>query len=175
MTRAGPFGETARMHIARYVAQRREPHAVIREDDTHGVLAADPVARPVEAPLPALEAAAREAPGREPGSAVVFPGRPARIHAVVHDLGEEPTWREQWLVAATLASLTAAHRRGLTVLATPLLGTVHGRAPMDTALDALARALDQAGDARPDTLLLEHAAAGIAAALARRLAPPPGG
>lgn len=158
------------MEIVRYDPHRHEPHAVVREDDTHGVLAAEPVVRPVEAPLETLEQAALRSTGRAPGSAVFLPGRPGHIHAVIHELDQEPTWRADWIVAAALASFTAARRRGLTTLVTPLLGTVHGRATTEQAIDALARALGRAGAAQPHYLLLEDVSAETAAALAQRVA-----
>jgi len=160
------------MRIACEVPGRSEPHAVIREDDTHGVLAADPVGKPVDAPWPAVEAAVRRDRGRTPGTADVLSGRPMRIHAVIHALDDEPTWRHEWLVAATMASFTAAHQRGLTRLAMPLLGTVHGRASIGQAVAALASALDQAGAARPRELLLEGVPASTATALSRRMSAP---
>lgn len=156
------------MHIARYVHRRHQPHAFVREDDTHGVLAADPVAKPVDASLPALERAARLSAGRSPGTVVFLPGRPARIHAVIHALEQEPTWRSEWIVAAALASFSAAHRRELTTLAMPLLGTVHAGAPIDHAVDALTTALHAAHTARPHHLLIEGAPETAVEALAQR-------
>lgn len=157
------------MEIAPFDPERCAPHARVYEDDVHGVLAADPGPRPVEASLASLERAARADRGHPPGSVVACPGRPLRLRAIVHDLDREPSWREEWIATATAAALEAAWRRGLTRLALPLLGTVHGRLPRARALALLDDALASAAGYIPETLWLVGAAPAEIRELRRRV------
>ena len=53
-------------------------------------------------------------------------GSPLRFLAVVHDLNEAPTWREEWIIGALEAIFKEAEQRGLRSIALPFLGTLHG-------------------------------------------------
>jgi len=113
------------------------------EEDTFLVLSAPTELRsPTEHPV-RLFTALWELEPLAPGSVVVGAGRPLRLLAVVHDLGAEPTWREEWVAAAFANLLAEAHRRHLPSLALPQLGTRHGRQPRERCLDLLRRALEE--------------------------------
>ena len=158
------------MQIDAFDARSCDPHAIVREEDTQLLLTA--AVRPVMpgASLRQLEAEALRARGRPPGSVVVRPGRPLLLLAVIHDVECEPSWQEDWIARATDAALRAAHWRGLTRVAMPLLGTVHGRLPQARAIELLGDAIERAGDAGPRTLWLEAADAGPVELLRRRFA-----
>jgi hypothetical protein len=122
------------------------PAARVIEADRHGVLTAPVAPRMPCAGLDELAAAAVSERGRAPGSVVVRPGRPLQLLAVVHDLDRDPAWSEDWIEQAWRGVFLEAGTRGLTTLAVPLLGTVHGRLPRERALQLLAAA---AAGARP--------------------------
>ena len=158
------------MEIAPFDPGRDVPHAVVREEDVQLVLAADPVVPPPHQSLRTLEAAAMAAPAHRPGTVVVRPGRPLRLLAVIHDLDREPSWSEAWIADALDGVFRESRWRGLTGIATPLLGTVHGRLPVPRATELLAAALQRAADTCPDTLWLEDAPGDVLACLRRRFA-----
>ncbi|MDZ7829691.1 MAG: hypothetical protein U5K33_09475 [Halofilum sp. (in: g-proteobacteria)] len=132
-----------------------DPHAVVREEDVQLILTAAANPSPPTQSLDELERAALNAPSRSPGSVVVRPGRPMILLAVIHDLDREPSWREDWILAATVAALRAARWRGLMHLSMPLLGTVHGRLDPWRAAELLAEALVHDSLPRPETLWIE--------------------
>jgi len=100
--------------------------AIVFEEDTYLVLSADwekiesgdhPVAILVEA---------FETEPENPGSVVVYEDFPLRFLAVVHDLDQEPSWREGWIEGALEEVFREAERRTLQKIALPFLGTKHG-------------------------------------------------
>ncbi len=100
--------------------------AMVFEEDTYLVLSGDweeiesddhPVAVMVEA---------FEAEPENPGRVVVYEGNPLRFLAVVHDLDQEPSWREEWIEKALEEIFQEAQRRTLQSIALPFLGTKHG-------------------------------------------------
>ncbi len=83
---------------------------------------------PVTASVTELVGEMREARPPPVGSVRVRGGaRPLTLLAIVHDFSAEPSCRVAWVEAALAALLDAVTARGLTTLALPLLGTVHGR------------------------------------------------
>jgi hypothetical protein len=126
-----------------------EVDAVAVEDDTYGVLAADPEFRePDEHPI-RIWTQVHEMTPAEPGSVSVAGGHPLRLLAVVHDLSEDPTWREEWVARAVTEILAEVARRRLCGLGLSLLGAVHGRFPVRSFLEIVRAALEQD---RPPTL-----------------------
>ena len=97
------------------------------EEDTFLVLSADPVVRePVEHPV-ILMTKLMEARPEPPGSLLVRGANPLKLLAVVHDLAQEPSWREEWIKSALEGILREVEVRQLRSIALPLLGTVHGK------------------------------------------------
>ena len=60
------------------------------------------------------------------GSVVVLEDSPLRFLAVVHDLDQEPSWREDWIEKALEEVFREAERRKLRRIALPFVGTKHG-------------------------------------------------
>jgi hypothetical protein len=119
----------------------RAADAVVEEDDTYLVLSADPEVRePEVARLRAFHEAYTAEPA-EPGSVVVRGGAPARLLAVVHDLSQDPSWREEWVDAALRAVIAEADSRKVRTLAMPPLGRVHGSLPRERFVVLLRSAL----------------------------------
>jgi hypothetical protein len=81
-------------------------------------------------------------PGR-PGALIVQKATPLRFLAVVHDFSVEPSWREEWIAAAFAAVFREAESRRLGSIATPLLGTVHGRLGVQRSAELLNDGLDR--------------------------------
>jgi hypothetical protein len=111
------------------------------------VLSADPEVRePEVARLRAFHEAYTAEPAA-PGSVVVRDGAPTRLLAVVHDLSQDPSWREEWVAAALEAVIAEADSRKVRTLAMPPLGRVHGSLPRERFVVLLRSAL-QASAAR---------------------------
>jgi len=62
-----------------------------------------------------------------PGSVVVKGKNPIRILAVVHDVNQEPTWKEKWIEKALCSVFKKCEVLKIKTLGLPMLGTKHGR------------------------------------------------
>ena len=143
-----------RVEVAALDAPAPALDAVVVEDDTWAVLGADPQLNDPGVPL---EQALKDAEGFQPwrpGSLVVREGQPVELLAVVHDLDQQPSWREEWITSSLEAVFTVAAERGLKTVAMPLLGTIHGRLPAERALALLREALDAQTEGWPRKLWL---------------------
>jgi hypothetical protein len=101
--------------------------AFVFEQDLEYLLRVDREPRYPREPTAELLAAAQQAPERVCGMVYAIEGSPLYLMAVVHDLGQEPSWRSEWIAAAYHGLGHEVKERGLRALVTPLLGTVHGR------------------------------------------------
>jgi len=100
--------------------------ARVLEEDTFFVLSAPAVIRePREHPV-RLMTELYEIRAATPGTVRVKGRRPYRFLAVVHDLDEEPTWREEWVARALDTVFTETERLGIHALALPVLAGKHG-------------------------------------------------
>lgn len=157
------------MEIGLFERDRHDPHAIVREEDVQLVLSAASDLHLTGESLRELERAVVEAKGHAPGSVVVQGGRPLRLLAIIHDVDREPSWREEWITAATQAVFREVHWRGLTRIAMPLLGTVHGRLASQRAAELLASVLERPDVANPERLWLEGTDADMVEWLRARL------
>lgn len=156
--RAVPSGADPRGGVRIFVAPRSpspfEVDAHALEDDTYHVLSASPEFRePTEHPI-RLWTAVHEQEPAEPGSVIVKAGTPLKLLAVVHDLSEEPTWREAWVVAALEAVLHEAERRAITDLGLEPLGAIHGKLRPDRFVSLLRKALESVRPRRVERVWL---------------------
>jgi hypothetical protein len=117
--------------------------AVVMEEDTFCVLGADRTVRDPEEPLMKIKTRLLETAPKPTGTVVVRNGRPVRLLAIVHDFNRDPSWREEWIAEAMLASLTEADERQLESIAVPFLGAVYGRLGRRRVLELLRAALDR--------------------------------
>ncbi len=62
-----------------------------------------------------------------PGSVLVKRGKPRRLYAIVHDLEQDPTIRQEWVVKALHNMMRLAERQPFNAIAMPLLGTRYGQ------------------------------------------------
>ena len=100
--------------------------AVAAEEDTFLVLSADPQVRDPKEPLMRVMTRVIETHPEAPGSVLVKGKCPLRLLAIVHDLNEDPSWREEWIASALDGIFREAESRKLRSIALPLLGTLHG-------------------------------------------------
>lgn len=100
--------------------------AIVYEQDTALVLTAPTdIKYPLESNKQLLNQAITQ-PELIPGSVLVRNQFPLQFFAIVHDLNQEPTWQEQWIVMALQTILRESEYRQLHSVAMPLLGTVYG-------------------------------------------------
>jgi hypothetical protein len=120
-----------------------EIDAIAFEEDTWLVMSADPkIVDPPEHPIRLMTDLIETKP--EPVGSVVVRGRkPLRFLAIVHDVDQDPTWREEWVEAALKAIFKESEHRNLQAIGLPLLGTLHGRMEKRRFILLLSRVLKQ--------------------------------
>lgn len=124
--------------------QERPPFAISAvavEQDTALLLDDDPEFRLPHPSLSQLgeEMARFSAP--QPGSVVVQRGTPQRFYAIIHDLEQEPSVREVWILTALEQLLQLTAKQPLPSLALPLLGSRFGQLAPERFLHLLYFAL----------------------------------
>jgi hypothetical protein len=117
--------------------------AVVAEEDTFLVLSADPELHDMEEAPEQLMAEIASAEPMKPGSVIPRGDTPLQLLAIVHDLNEEPSWREEWVEGALAEIFRLAEVRRLSSLALPLLGTTHGTMDRDRFLALLQEAIEK--------------------------------
>jgi len=101
--------------------------AVAVEEDTFLVLSADTKVRDSHKHIVQVMTRVIETRPEPPGSVLVKGKYPSfRLLAIVHDLNQEPSWREEWIASALDGIFREAESRKLKSIALPLLGTLHG-------------------------------------------------
>jgi hypothetical protein len=107
-------------------AQPFAPDAVAYEEDTLLVFSAPVRLKEPPEPIIRLLAELRAMKPEKPGSVLVKGKSPVKLLAVVHDLDQEPTWKEEWVAQALEGIFRETEQRKLHSLALPFLGTRHG-------------------------------------------------
>ena len=128
-----------------------EPQALVFEQDADLILRLDRDPVMPRENNEALIGQALAATKHKPGTLVVDESDPIVIMAIVHDLDEQPTWREEWVRTALATLFTYAAEEGISSLAMPLLGTVHGQLDRRRAMELLESAIEEA-EVLPDSL-----------------------
>jgi hypothetical protein len=100
--------------------------AVAFEEDTLLVLSSDPKVRDPHKHLMQVMTQVIETRAETPGSVLVKGKSPLRLIAIVHDLNQEPSWREEWIASALDGIFREAESRKIRSIALPFLGTLHG-------------------------------------------------
>jgi pimeloyl-ACP methyl ester carboxylesterase len=124
--------------------------ATVAEEDTALVLS---VAPRMDEPRESIDELAREiaaAPTATPGGIIIGGGSPLRLLAIIHDLDQDPSWRDAWIASALAGVFRETEQRGLASIALPLLGTLHGSCQATDFLRLFCDALD---DFRPARLI----------------------
>jgi hypothetical protein len=117
--------------------------AMAFEEDTFLVMSAEPIIRAPKESLMRVMTRVIETRPETPGTVLVRGKRPLRFLAVVHDLNQEPSWREEWVAHCLEKIFAEAESRKLKSLALPFLGTLHGRLEKGRFLELLGHALSQ--------------------------------
>lgn len=137
--------------------QQRPPFpvsAIVVEQDTAMVLDDEPS---ISVPTDSLQRLREEVERfrePQPGSVVTQRGRPRRLYAIIHDLEQDPTWREEWIVTALETLFTEAERLHLADFAMPLLGTRFGKLSSQRFIELLCDTLHRSPPNRPLKLWL---------------------
>jgi hypothetical protein len=113
------------------------------EEDTFLVLSADRRVRDPREPLVRLMTRVIETRPETPGTVLVKGKRPLRLLAIVHDLNQDPSWREEWIVSALDGIFQEAESRRLQSIALPFLGTLHGSLEKERFIELLRSALER--------------------------------
>lgn len=100
--------------------------AMAMEEDTFLVLSADRTVHDAREPLMKVMTRVINTRPRKPGSVIVQESTPLRLLAIVYDLNEEPSWREDWVTRALEGIFREAEMRKLRSIGIPFLGTLHG-------------------------------------------------
>ena len=115
--------------------------AMAFEEDTFLVMSAEPVIRAPKESLMRVMTRVIETRPETPGTVLVRGKRPLRLLAVVHDLNQEPSWREEWVADCLEKIFAETESRKLKSIALPFLGTLHGRLEKGRFLELLGYAL----------------------------------
>jgi hypothetical protein len=137
-----PFGPI-RIVAAPEKSQPFEVDAVAFEEDTFLIMSADPrISEPEQHPIRLMTDLIEARP--EPAGSVLVKGdNPMRFLAVVHDVTQDPTWKEEWVESALGKIFQEAEKRRLRAVGLPLLGTLHGKLAKQRFAVLLSRVLMQ--------------------------------
>ncbi len=135
--------------------------AIVAEEDTFLVLSADPKPRETHERPERLLAHAREIEPVAPGTVLVREGSPRRFLAIVHDLNEEPSWKEEWVEDTLREILRKAEELGLESIALPMLGTIHGSLEPRRFAELLKKTLQDTSLTHLTTIWLMASAASV--------------
>jgi len=100
--------------------------AAAAEEDTYLVLSAETTISDPKKHIVRIMTQLIDTRPALPGSVLIRSGSPLRFLAIVHDLDQDPTWREAWIISALEEIFRKAEQHKLKSLGLPLLGTLHG-------------------------------------------------
>jgi hypothetical protein len=145
----GQHSEISIGSVRVFVAPKEWPpflaDALAEEEDTYLVLSADPEVQQTREQPEELMAELLKTKPAVPGSVIVKEGPPLSLLAVVHDLNQEPSWKEEWIASALDRIFWEAERRKLRSITLPMLGTLHGSFEKQRFLVLLREALERSG------------------------------
>jgi hypothetical protein len=115
--------------------------AIAFEEDTFLIMSADPmICEPAQHPIRLMTELINARPVPV-GSVLVKGNHPLRFLAIVHDVNQDPTWKEEWVASALNKIFQEAELRRLEAVGLPLLGTLHGKLEKKRFAVLLSRAL----------------------------------
>ena len=141
------------------MAPREQPpfavDAIVVEEDTYLVLSADPRAGEPhpEHPIRVMTSLLEVEP-KAPGTIVVRERAPLEFAAIVHDLDEEPSWREEWIVSSLDHALPKRSEGSSARSGLEMLGAIHGRIERPRFLQLLRQALQRCDPRRLERIWL---------------------
>ncbi len=117
--------------------------ALAFEEDTWLIMSANPKnCEPEEHPIRMMTQVIEARPEKV-GTVLVRGNNPIRFLAVVHDVDQEPTWREKWVESALREIFLKAEQRGIQSIGLPLIGTLHGKLEEKRFVELLCQVLVQ--------------------------------
>ena len=128
--------------------------AMAFEEDTFLVLSADKEVRDPREPLMRVMTRVIETRPETPGSVLVRGKSPIHLLAIIHDLNQDPSWKDEWIVSALDGIFKEAEIRRLRSIALPFLGTLHGTLEKERFVVLLRNALKQISSDHPKRLWL---------------------
>lgn len=75
------------------------------------------------------------------GSVIIQDHAPIRLLAVIHDVDQDPICRTESIMPAYQSVMMAVNKRNIVSLALPLLGTVHGKVPVNESIRFLSESV----------------------------------
>jgi len=101
--------------------------ALAFEEDTWLIMSANPeTCDPEEHPIRMMTQMIEARPEKA-GTVLVRGNNPIRFLAIVHDVDQEPTWREEWVESALEDIFLKAEQQGIQSIGLPLIGALHGK------------------------------------------------
>lgn len=117
--------------------------ALVFEEDTWLIMSEHPEAcEPEEHPIRMMTQMIEIHPEKV-GTVLVRGQNPIRFLAIVHDVDQEPTWREEWVESALMEIFVNAEQRGIQSIGLPLIGTLHGKLENQRFVELLHKVLVQ--------------------------------
>ena len=117
--------------------------AMAFEEDNFLIMSAETIVRAPKESLMKIMTRVIATQPETPGKVLVRGKRPLRFLAVVHDLNQEPSWKEEWVADCLEKIFAEAESRKLKSIVLPFLGTLHGRLERRRFLKLLGHALSQ--------------------------------
>ena len=124
------------------------------EEDTFLVLSADKEVRDPNEPLMRVMTRVIETRPETPGSVLVRGKSPIHMLAIVHDLNQDPSWKDEWIASALDGIFREAEIRRLRSIALPFLGTLHGTLEKERFVVLLRNTLKRVSAGHPKRLWL---------------------
>lgn len=115
--------------------------ALVFEEDAFLIISDEPeYIPPPKHPIRLMSDIANFKP-QVPGTVVIKGENPIRMLAVVHDVNQDPTWKEEWIEKAVCSVFQKAEILKLRTLGLPMIGTKHGKLTYQNFSKIFARAL----------------------------------
>jgi hypothetical protein len=128
--------------------------AVAFEEDTYLVLSAEKKIRDPQKPFMHILTELIEIQPETPGNVLVKGRKPCHLLAVVHDLDQEPSWKEEWIEIALTHIFQEAEKRHWRSIAVPFLGTLYGKLEKHRFIELLHAVLNRLTPQSPSRLWL---------------------
>ncbi len=117
--------------------------ALAFEEDTWLIMSANPeTCEPEEHPIRMMTQMIETRPEKV-GTVLERGNNPVRFLAIIHDVDQEPTWREEWVESALMEIFLIAEQRGIKSIGLPLIGTLHGKLKVKRFVELLKKVLVQ--------------------------------
>jgi hypothetical protein len=120
-----------------------EVDAIALEEDTYLIMSADlEIFKPDEHIIRIMNNLLKTKP-EQVGSVVVKGKNPFKFMCIVHDVNQDPTWKDEWIISAFIKIFEEAERRKVRSIAIPMIGTLHGTLQKQLFVEFLKIALEE--------------------------------